>query len=239
MSSETGQNKLPADQSRELQSNRKRKPENTLEALERHAKQSKRNRKRSKRREKQLIRRQAILKIEVSQPKSSLCDKVFARKSNLYDHAREKHMPKIEPKPLDYVLCLDESIVPCDQVTTARNGKRKNKCTVCQKIFAQKSSLDDHTRVKHLPKIEPRPLNNFPCDLCDNQFISFRKLYYHKRGQHHATSFEAETNCGHCTRKFKSMRRLLQHYTNKCQYCHKGCPNDDKLRTHEEKCAKN
>eukprot|EP00116_Pleurobrachia_bachei_P006914 sb/3467176/ len=108
------------------------------------------------------------------------CQKVFARKTSLYEHVRAQHYKEDQYSP-------DFSCLQCDAVFKHKrslnrhsktiHGNMKYRCNECGKNFSSTSSLKVHTLTIHSKMV-------YRCGFCDKIFYSVSTVRIHEREMH-------------------------------------------------------
>lgn len=179
-----------------------------------------------------------IIKRESIEPKQA-----FKLQPTSENEKQNKYNQKVHEKALKTIVeksgPLAFSSNDEQQKMTSNEKKAVHKCLVCNKIFARKSPLNDHTR-EHLPDSDPRRF--FPCKLCGNKFKSRHQLNSHlQKHRKGRNSFI----CDICQTTFKTKQSLRYHLIMhsgvkpyKCQHCQIPFAAPSGRCHHEKRCSK-
>ena len=123
-----------------------------------------------------------------------------------------------------------------DEDGTRTLDQKKPECKVCNKDFANSSSLTRHTKEMHL---------SFKCKTCDIEFRRKARLMIHVRTSLHETDPDLEQQlavhrCKECPKVFRKVNRLDEHVNkdhkrlraHKCGQCPKEFNMKAKLDSH-------
>lgn len=107
-------------------------------------------------------------------------------------------------------------------------GVKNYRCTICDRVFASKSTRNDHMRTHTGEK-------PYICDICGKSFPTPNSIYVHRRVH---TDFFPHT-CATCNKKFRRKQQLTNHYRTHtgekpfaCDVCGKCFSTKDEVSRH-------
>lgn len=117
-------------------------------------------------------------------------------------------------------------------------------CKLCSRIFINKTKLNAHTKLKHLPKTDP-----IPCTLCDVKLTSAYHLKQHMEAHKRKTAIYT---CDYCRKQFKLKGTMAVHMKvhadlyiqmhsglpYKCNYCQLTFTRNSGKTIHERRCKR-
>ena len=93
-----------------------------------------------------------------------------------------------------------------ENMTSQRGKLQLWKCTVCQKMFNQKSKVFKHCKKFHMPGKQNRPKLNLKCELCHSVLSRAYELKKHNLRMH--------SRCTDCSYSFDTKQESLDHLKN-------------------------